>query len=412
MAKISDIFVGLDIGTTEVRCVVGGRDNNTNQPSQILGIGIARNSGMKKGSIVHQEEVAEAIDIALGDVERTTGRRITSVTANINGIQVRSLSSSGVVAVGSSEGIVSENDLFRAEDASKSINLPDGREIIRVFARKYLLDGQDNIKNPIGMEGRRLGVESLILTGSSSSLRILESTAINSGISINNKTVSSLAVVEATLSRPAREHALAVVDVGATTTNMLIMDEGEVMHMAVIPIGGFNITNDLARGLQVSIDVAEMIKKEHLDLNQKDKRGNKTEVFGKERISFALSDIFEIVEPRLEELCEEIQKELKKAGYDRRLPGGLILAGGGSKVPGITDFFKKELKVYVKQAELQPTFEGLTESVNKPEYIVAAGLMVLDGMLPVDDQNSSGSMSFQSLKSKIKDFRSRFSKTN
>ena len=403
MAKESNVFVGLDIGTTEVRCVVGAPGNNDSKPLQILGIGVVQNSGMKKGNIIHQEGVAEAIDTALGDVERTTGRRVTKATVNINGVHIQSGVSHGVVAVGNPEGLISEDDLFRVEEDSKSVELPEGREIIRLFPRKYKVNGRRDVKNPIGLEGQRLEVESLILAGSAQALRTIETVCGDSGIAINNKTVSSLAVIEATLPRPSREHALAVADIGATTTNLLVMDEGEIIHIAVIPIGGFNITRDLASGLQVSIDVAELIKKEYVNLKSKS-RGTKTETFGKEKISFNMDEISHIVGPRLEEFCEEVRKELKKAGYDQRLPGGLLLAGGGSKLTGLSDFLKDELKVYVRVAELQPTFSGLVESVDKPECIVATGLMVLDQLLVSNTpQRSFGSVSIKPFLNKISD---------
>ena len=383
MAKESDIFVGLDIGTTEVRCVVGASGSDNSQSPQVLGIGIVSNSGMKKGNIIHKEGVAEAIDTALGDVERTTGRRISAVTVNVNGVHIQSRVSSGIVAIGNPEGIIYDEDLFRVQEDSRSIKLPEGREIIQLFPSKYKVDGRHDVKNPVGLEGQRLEVESFILAGSSPALRTIEAVCSDSGVAVNNKVVSSLAVIEAALANNAREHALAITDIGATTTNLLVMNEGEIIHTAVIPIGGFNITSDLARGLQVSIDVAELIKKEYVDLNSKN-RGTKTETFGKEKISFSMDEVTQIIEPRLEEFCQEIQTELKKAGYARRLPGGLMLAGGGSKLVGMPDFLKRELKIYVHRAELSPTFSGLTESVDKPEYIVATGLMALDKLLSND----------------------------
>lgn len=410
MSKISNIFVGLDVGTSEVRCVVGGHDGV--QPLQILGIGTASNSGMRKGVVVHPDQVAEAIDSALSDVERTTGRRIRSVTVNINGVHIVSRAASGMVSVGNAEGLISEEDLTRVEDSAKDVPIPDNREIIRIFTRRYSVDGQSNVKDPRDMEGRRLGVESLILTGHSYVLRNLEAAGNTSGVKINNKTVSSLAVAEAALDKNARDHALAIVDIGATTTNLLIMDEGEIAHIAVIPVGGFHVTNDLARCLQVSIDVAEMIKKEHVDLDRKES-SEKSEVFGKEEIKFSMADVIDIVEPRLEELCEELQKELQKEGYSRRLPGGMILSGGGSNLPGLAKFFKEKLKVYVRQAELQSSFGGLIEAVDKPEYMTATGLMVLDEiLLSTTDAGLGQNLSMQSFRRAFNGLKTRFSKNN
>ncbi|MCA9348763.1 cell division protein FtsA, partial [Candidatus Saccharibacteria bacterium] len=367
------LFAGLDIGTTGVRCVVGEPDRLNDGALSIIGFGSSPNRGMRKGVIVHPEEVGQSIAAAVEEAERVTGHRIQSVTVNVNGSHVESETSRGVVAISNSDRTVHVDDRYRVEDAATIMQLPPNREIIQLFAKNYFIDGQGGIKDPVGMQAVRLEVDALIMTASTPILRSLDDLLTNNlRLNINHHTTSALAAAEAVLDRESRESGSAVIDIGAGTTNIAVMDEGEVEHVAVIPVGSMHITNDLAIGLRTELEVAEKIKREYVDLEQK-QRGTKQLAIGREHLTFSLEDVDMIVRARLEELAEQIDKELKRAGYSRKLPGGIIITGGGAQLSGIEHILKDNLQLAVRKGKLAG-FSGLSDSVSQSHYHTAVGL--------------------------------------
>lgn len=396
-----DIFVGIDIGSSEVRCVIGRSDVDSDGQLSIIGVGTAPVTGMRKGVIVHPEEVTQAVAAAVNEAERVSGQRVRSATVNVNGAHVESQTSRGVVAISNHDHIITNEDRLRVEDASTILQMPPNREIIQLFAKNYFIDGQGDIKDPVGMQGVRLEADTLIMTASSPILRTIENVFGQINIAISHHTTSALGAAEAVLDRTSRESGSAVVDIGSGTTNVVIMDEGEVEHVAIIPVGGMHITNDLAIGLRTELEVAEKIKREYVDFNEKH-RGSKQLAIGKEYISFDLHDVDMIAKARLEELAEQVDKEFKRAGYSKKLPGGVIVTGGGSMIEGIEDFLKDEFELPVRRGTIKG-FGGLVESVNKPRYHTAVGLMVLDMLLSgVDDAHVRGAQLDGIVSSQIK----------
>ncbi|MCA9330444.1 cell division protein FtsA, partial [Candidatus Saccharibacteria bacterium] len=302
-------FFGLDIGTSMVRCIVGMADANEPGEISIVGHGSAQNIGMRKGAVVHQDDVIEAITHAVTEAERVSGRRVERVTVNVNGSHVTGLNSKGVVAISAASHEIGDEDRFRAEEAATVMKLPPNREIIQVFAKNYRVDGQDNIKNPVGMQGVRLEVDTHIVTASTPHLNNLAAVLDKSQLAVNHFTVSSLAAAEAVLSRQQKESGSVLLDIGAGTTNLVVIEDGEVQHVAVIPIGGINITNDLAIGLKTDLAVAELVKVKHATLAPPDYDSITVKYEGKEH-SFTKSDVHMIVEARVDELFEYVDKEL------------------------------------------------------------------------------------------------------
>lgn len=372
-------YVGLDIGTSRVRCVIGMVDPATQEHIlSIIGVGSAQNGGMRKGTVVHIDDVAQAISEAISEAERMAGTHVTGATINVNGAHIHSQFSQGVVAITSQNRVITVDDRARVDDAATVINIPANREIIQVFPRNYRIDGQDNIKDPIGMEGVRLEVESLVVTAGVSLVRTLDGALERAQVAIHNRTVASLAAAEAVLDRRQRESGTAVVDVGAGTTNIVIMEEGEVVHVAVIPIGSMNLTNDLAIGLKTDLEVAESVKLAHatLDFSQAPAETVSVEV-GNVRHGFPEKTVRFVVAARVDELLEQIDREFKKAGKSRKLPGGVVFVGGLANLPGLANYAREKLQLSVKVS--QPTnATGLIETVSSPEYAAAVGLATMD----------------------------------
>jgi cell division protein FtsA len=377
-------FVGIDVGTSAVRVVVGTVDEQ-GRP-EIIGFSSAENSGMRRGVVAHAEEVAVAISNALHDAERLSGRHITSGTININGSHVQGFNSRGVIAISAANREITEEDRMRVEEAAAVMQLPVNREIIQVFPKAYRLDGQDNIKDPIGMQGVRLEVDTHIVTASTPNLRLLETAIEKASLGMKHRTVSSLASAEAVLSRQQREAGTAVIDIGAGTTNIVVIEDGEVQHVAVIPVGGTHVTNDLAIGLKTDLDVAEKVKIEHANL-AKPARSTVSVLFDKQQYTFSADDVHMVVEARIEELFELIDKELKRIGKSRKLPGGVVFTGGSSSIKGLVDFAKENLELPAKIGKVSE-IGGLSDISDNIAFTTPIGLMLLDMLL--EGQNAVG----------------------
>lgn len=377
-------FVGVDVGTSAVRVVVGTVDEQ-GRP-EIIGYSSAENTGMRRGVVSHPEEVAVAISSALHDAERLSGRHITSATVNINGSHVQGFNSRGVIAVSAANREITEEDRLRVEEAAAVMQLPVNREIIQVFPKAYRLDGQDNIKDPIGMQGVRLEVDTHIVTASTPNLRLLESATEKAALGIKHRTVSSLGSAEAVLTRQQREAGTVIIDIGAGTTNMVVIEDGEVQHVAVIPVGGIHVTNDLAIGLKTDLDIAEKVKIEHADLT-KPTRSTYSVMINKAQHTFNADEVHMVIEARIEELFELIDKELKKIGKSRKLPGGAVFTGGSSQIKGLVDFAKEKLELPAKLGKLNEV-GGLNELTDNASFTTTVGLMLLDMLL--DGQQATG----------------------
>ncbi len=373
-------YVGLDIGTSSVRVVIGTIDQNNPSKLSIIGHGQAVNQGMRRGMVVHLDDVADAVSKAITDAERLSGIRIQGATVNINGAHVNGLNTKGVIAISTANREISVEDRLRVEEAAAIVQLPSNREIIQVFAQNYRLDGQDNIKDPVGMHGVRLEVDTHIVTAATPNLRNLDMALEKAQVGIHNHTLSGLAAAEAVLNRQQKEAGTVLLDIGAGTTNLVVLEDGEVQHVAIIPMGGMHVTNDLAIGLKTDLDIAEAVKIHHATLVQPaSKRDVRIKMNGKDH-TFKAEDIAMITEARIEELFEYVEKELAKIHKAHKLPGGVVIVGGTAKLPGIADFAKDKLQLAARIGKLQP-MTGLIDTVADPSFCTAVGLMTLDMLL-------------------------------
>lgn len=371
-------FVGLDVGTTAVRCAVGELAADTQTPS-IIAVSSAENSGMRKGNVAHIDEVTDAVVKAVTEAERISGREIKRATVNINGSHVQGINSKGVIAVSSPDRQITFEDRLRVEDAATIVQLPSNKDIIQVFAKNYRLDGQENIKDPVGMHGVRLEVDTHILVASTPALKSLDQVLHKAEVRPSHRTVTSLAAAEAVLDRKMKDAGVAVIDIGAATTNVVVIEDGEVEHIAVIPMGGIHITNDLAIVLKTDLDVAELVKIKHASLNKK-VTGETSFVHKGEELRFERDMMRQIVEARVEEILEFVDREFKRIRRSRKLPGGVVLVGGSAHLPGLVDFTKEVLELPARAGSwkhIPKVVDGTDELVFAP----AVGLMLLDMLL-------------------------------
>ncbi|MFI5270796.1 MAG: cell division protein FtsA [Candidatus Saccharimonadales bacterium] len=382
-------FVGLDIGTSMVRCVVGSFDPNGSSAPSIIGHGQAPNQGMRRGAVVHVDDVTQSIVQAVTEAERISGMSIKHATVNVNGSHISGLNSEGVIAISAPNREITAEDRLRVEEAATIVSIPPNREIVQFFAKSYSLDGQRNIKDPVGMHGVRLEVDAHIVTAATPNLRNLDMALEKAQIQATHHTVSGLAAAEAVLTRQQKEAGTALIDIGAGTTNIIVFEDGEVQYVAVIPMGGQHITNDLAIGLKTDLDIAEEVKIHHASVKPDVRKSDVTVKINGKSVTFAFEEIHLIVEARVEELLEYVDKELQKIKRSRKLPGGIVITGGTAKLPGIEELAKQKLQLPARTGKLQ-NIGGLADTVADPSYITVVGLMLLDMLLlPSLPPNSS-----------------------
>ena len=370
-------MVGIDVGTKNVRCIVGYVDPTSGIP-KVVGVGEAPNSGMRKGVVTNLNGPAEAIDNALDAAERMSGHQVNVATLSINGSHLLSTKADGMITVGTVNNEVTADDVLRLEEVATTGKVPQNRDILEIVAHAYRLDGQDNIKDPVGMTGARLEIRANVVSGLVPHITNLQKSAEMAKVDSASVVPSVLAAAQAVLTENQRENGVAVIDFGASTTGIAVYEEGDLQHLAVIPVGGQNVTNDLAIGLRTDPEVAEVVKLAHARFGGKDLGEVETKV-EKQAYKFKQDEIDEIVQARYEEIFEAIAKELKKVGRLGKLPSGIVLVGGAAKVKGLVEFTKDQLNVAARLG--QPTgYSGISDEVKGTEFSAAVGLMLIDAM--------------------------------
>ena len=367
--------VGIDVGTKNVRCVIGYIDADGDAP-KIVGVGTAPNSGMRKGTVTNLAGPAEAIDTALGAAERMSGHQVKTAVLSVNGSHLTSTKADGMITVGTTDNEVTPGDIVRLEDMATTGKIAQNREILEIVAHSYRLDGQDNIKDPIGMTGTRLEIKANVVSGLLPHITNLQKLAEMAKVEVSSVVPAVLASAQAVLTENQRENGVAVLDIGAATTGVAVFEEGDLQYLSVIPLGGQNVTNDLAIGLRTDPEIAESVKLAHARFGGK-KLGKVETKHEKKTYSFEQSEIDEIVGARYEEIFEAVAKELKKAGRAGKLPSGAVLTGGGANTKGLVDFTKEQLGVAARLGK-PSEYGGASNEIKGPEFSAAAGLMLID----------------------------------
>ena len=376
MQEQSRYAVGIDIGTTTVRAVIGHIDPTTGTPT-IVGVGEAANTGMRKGTVVNLNGPAQAIDEALGEAERMSGYEVNAATLSINGNHIVSTKSDGMIAVGMADHEVTDDDLARLEEVATTGKVPPNREILEVVPFSYTLDGQGGIKDPIGMSGTRLEMSANVVSAMGPYVANLQKTAEMATVTSHACVPAVMAAAKAVLVESQIESGVAVVDIGGATTGVAVFEEGDLQYVGVVPVGGANITNDLAIGLKTDPAIAEQVKILHGSaVPRKDNEGVSIKQDG-EIYSFQTSDIDEIIGARLEEIFEAVNHELKKAGRAGQLPSGVVLTGGTAKLRAVAEFAKDQLGLAVRVGK-PAGYAGVADHIDEPQFAAAVGLMLIN----------------------------------
>lgn len=377
MAK-EQIFVGLDVGSSMIRVVVGKQESELGAPS-IIGVGEAQSQGIRRGVIVDIDEAVSSISEALEKAERMTGLSIGHAVVSVGGAQISSHESHGVVAVARADGEITENDVVRVVDASQAISIPPNREILHVIPKTFTVDGQTGIKDPVGMSGIRLEVDSHIIQASVPFIKNLTKCIMQAGLEIDDLVLAPLSAAQAVLTKKQKELGVVVIDLGGGTTGMVVFEEADLIKSIILPVGSMHITNDLAIGLRTSVDTAEKVKMQHAYAEakevKKDTDVDLSKIDKQEEGKVSVKHIAEIVEARLEEIFDLVNKELKAINKDGQLPAGAILTGGGAKLPGVLELAKKQLRLPVSIG-LPGSAATVIDRVNDPSFATAVGLVI------------------------------------
>jgi len=376
-----DIIVGLDIGSHAVRVAVGQPlpVEEGKESVHIIGAVEVPSEGVNKGNVTSIEDAVSSISRALEQAERLTGLPMSRAWMGINGTHITCQESRGVVGVARGDSEIRDDDVDRAIEAARTVAMPANSEILHVLPRSFTVDGQRGIKDPVGMTGIRLEVDALIVQGQTTQIKNITKAVHRTGIDIDDVVLSILATTDAVITAKQKDLGACVINIGASTTGVIVFEEGDVLHAAVLPIGAAHITSDIAIGLRTSIEVAEKAKLRYAsaspdDINKKEEI-NLADLGAPEEEIVGRRFIADIAEARVSEIFEKVDEELRKVGRSGMLPAGVILTGGGAKMHGMVEAAKKTLRLPASLG----TPIGITsvvERVNDPSMSTAIGLVL------------------------------------
>jgi cell division protein FtsA len=376
MAK-NGYLVGIDIGTRKVAALIG--ELTEEGKIEVIGVGAAESRGLRKGVVVNLDVTSEAIRKARQEAELMAGVNITSAFVGISGAHIKSFNSRGVIAVSSRTREITRDDIRRVIEQSKAVSIPPDREIIHVIPQEFIVDEQDGIRDPLGMNGIKLEVNVHIVTGAVTLVQNLRTCVERAGVAIERIVLNQIAASDAVLTHDEKELGVGLVDIGAGTTEVAIFERGSLWYTSIIPLGGDNFTNDIAVGLRTAIPDAEKIKKKFgcvVSPPGEDQETIEVPSVGKGRKPRVLSRqlLAEIIQPRAEEIFRLVDNDIKRMGYEKSLNSGIVLTGGTALLEGLEDVAEEIFDLPVRRGE--PTgVGGLVDRVNTPDFAAAVGLL-------------------------------------
>lgn len=390
-----DIVVGLDIGSGKVCTFIGELEEN--DKIEIIGIGTAPSLGVKKGVIIDLDQAILSVKESIESAERMAGIRIHSAFVSIAGSHITSINSKGVIAISGESPEITENDIEKVIEAAKAGIVSSEKELIHTLSREFIVDGQSGISDPLGMSGARLECKVHIINGSVTAVQNLIKCVEGAGLDIEEIIFGTLASSNAVLSNAEKELGVLLVDIGAGTTEIAIFIEGGLAYSAVLPVGGIQITNDLAVGLRTSIEEAEKIKINYGSAVENSASPEKlieiSNTDGINKHNVTKKYLVEIIEPRVSEIFNLLGTEIRKSRYYNMIPGGIVITGGSSLLPGISEIAEQVLNLPSRLGS--PHYEGeLADMINDPSYSGAVGL------LSFATESYSNGRSFKSTKRK------------
>src|SRR5437016_12291828 len=380
MGRKEEHIVGLDVGSMKVSTLIAAARESGLQP---LGLGVAESKGIKKGSVVNLEAVAESIKRSVGEAEAMAGFEIETVYVGLAGPHIKSFNSRGVTSILTRMREISRDDVRRAIETARAIALSPDREIIHILPQEFTVDDQSGIGDPLGMVGTRLEVNVHIVTSSTTAAQNIVTAVNRSGLLAGNTVLASIAVGEAILTEDEKELGCVLVDIGGGKTNVAIYHHGAIRHTVVVPLGGELFTNDIAVGLRTSIPEAERIKREQgcalSSISEGDKVFEVSGMGGRHPRTSARTLLSDIIQPRAEEIVHLVKNEIRNAGYERQTGAGVVLTGGGAMLRGFVELAEDILDLPVRIGTSTGFAEPLLEKTPQlmgPEFATVTGLVL------------------------------------
>lgn len=375
------INVGLDIGTSRVRCVIG--EPAAGGKMNVLGIGESESRGMRRGVVTSTESVAESIKFAVNEAERSSGIDVGSVMTNLSGEHLSGENKTGVVAVAGADKEIDEEDIERAVSSASALTLTPGWEVVAKIPQEYIIDGQDGISEPVGMMGTRLEARVHVVSSPGAARQNLVKAVVRAGFEVEDTVLEPLAAAESVLTEDDREYGCAVVNIGSEITSLMVFGRGAVQHTAVFPFGSMLFTKDIATGLRTSIPDSNKIKQEFgcvagfLLSDQERQEVIEIQPFGRDEVRGLSKEILtDILQPRAVELLQHVADKIQKTGS--QISGGVFLTGGGAKIRGMAEIAEQVFDAPTRIGHpLSDKIGGLGNEVASANWSVACGLALL-----------------------------------
>jgi cell division protein FtsA len=367
---------GIDIGSSHVRAVIARPDDSGGV--NVVGIGETPSKGLRKGVVVNLDATVEAIKTAIEEAELMAGFVVQEAFVGVAGQHVKGLNSRGVVAIPHADQSILASDVVRVVEAAKAIQIPKDREILHALPQDFTVDEQEDVADPVGMQGQRLEANVHVVTVSAQSTQNLITCANRAGVRVRSMVLETLAASEVVLTEDEKELGVLLVDVGGGTCDVAVFEKGAIWHASTIPVGGEHFTNDIAVGLRTPVPDAERIKRKHgiavASLAPDDESIEIPSVGGRSPRMLSLQVLAEIIGPRAEEMFSLIKADVEKAGFGKSLNGGIVLTGGGALLPGMVEVAEAVFELPVRQAGPKG-FGGLGDVVASPSHATAVGLV-------------------------------------
>ncbi len=375
--KNLDLIVALDIGSSKVSVAISELDDYGN--IYIMGVGnVETKGGIRSGVIINLESVVNAINQAVEEAEIQAGREINGVFVGIAGTHIQTINSKGVVAISGSDKEIDENDINRVIEAAKAVAIPMDREVLHIIPQSFTVDGQKNIRYPIGMVGTRLECQIHMITTPISSIQNVVKCIDRCGLEIYDIVLQNLAASKSVLDDDEKEIGVLMIDIGAETSKTSIYYKGAPFYHSIYPLGGYLISNDIAAGLKVSLSTADKIKLvygvTHFDYVNKKETIQIPSIGGRKPRLFARENLVHIVRPRVEEMLEIIKHDIKEKGHLDKIQGGIVLTGGTANIPGIVEVCQEVFDVQTREG-IPKKIEGIDNKINSFEFTVINGLL-------------------------------------
>ncbi len=367
-------LVSIDVGTTKVCTIIA--EVNEGSPIRITGVGITPSNGLHKGLVVNIGDATESIRQSVRKAEQTSGYRVESAYVGVTGRHVSSLNNQGVVAITHNDRLVRAEDLRRVLQSAQSVKVPSDKKLLHVIPRNYAIDGQVGVKNPVGMHGFRLDVETHIITAGVTSIQNLVKCIRGVGIDIEDLVLEPLASAEAVLTEDEKQVGVILADIGGGTTDIAIFKDGSIWHTAVLPVAGYQLTRDVAIGLGLPFDVAEEMKKRYGSVMPVyETKSEPPGRIAENGHGVSYKDLCDIIRARVEEIMRLIMLELPRSEYATLVPAGLVLTGGSSNLSGIDALGRQILQLPVRVGA--PTnIYGISDTIRDPAYATSVGLVL------------------------------------